>query len=155
MGNRATLRLATASCFALAAKPVLEHACRQALPGRSLLVYHQTLSKNLLGSYQAFLSYFQDFLPKLKPTGLGSANNGACARISDQQWPCRRMHAAGAQPLEIAASPHEAAPSDPNVQRRHEVEVAGIALAVLVRLTRHAGDCPHVISRFATINALH
>ena len=53
------------------------------------------------------------------------------------------MHAAGVQPLEIATSSHEAAPSDPNVQRRHEVEVAGIALAVLVRLTRHAGDCPH------------
>ncbi|KAK9868448.1 hypothetical protein WJX84_004951 [Apatococcus fuscideae] len=52
---------------------------------------------------------------------------------------CRRMHAAGSAPLESTVPGGNDKPADSEVQRQHEVEIAGIALAALVRLTRHAG----------------
>ena len=50
------------------------------------------------------------------------------------------MHAAGSAPLESTVPGGNDKPADSEVQRQHEVEIAGIALAALVRLTRHAGD---------------
>ncbi len=48
------------------------------------------------------------------------------------------MHTPGTLPLESLRPEAGASPTH-DVQIQHEVEIAGIALGVLVRLTRHAG----------------